>query len=57
MIVAAPLDTGPDHAPGAISTRSASGSENAPLARCPGSETLSAASPAVEVTVADICAV
>src|SRR3954468_11673023 len=34
------------------STRSGSGSENAPLVRWPGSDTVSAASPAVEITLA-----
>src|SRR5690349_8887152 len=43
------LDTGPFHACGTPSTCSGSGSENAPLVRCPGSLTLSVASPAVEV--------
>src|SRR5262245_49055219 len=57
VIVELPLDTGPVHADGAISTRSASGSENAPLARCPGSLTLSVASAAVLVMAAVVCAV
>src|SRR5215208_6426060 len=57
VIVELPLDTGPDHAFGAISTRSGCGNENAPFIRRPGSDTVNAASPAVEVTVAAVVAV
>src|SRR4051794_19241448 len=56
VIVEAALDTGALHAFGAISTRSASGSENAPLVRWPGSETDSAALAAVEMTLAVVLA-
>ena len=52
MIATAALDTGPVQVAGVISTRSFSGSENVPLVRLPGSETLSAASPAVLMTLA-----
>ena len=38
-------------------TSSGDGSENAPLAKWPGSLTLSAASPAVLITFAVVCAV
>src|SRR3954471_483866 len=56
-VIATPaLETGPVHAAGAISTRSASGSENAPFVRWPGSDTESAASPAVEITFAVVVA-
>src|SRR3954462_11160052 len=51
------LETGAVHAVFDSSTRSGSGSENGPLARWPGSETPSAASPAVEMTVAVVAAV
>src|SRR5689334_18087346 len=51
------FDTGPVQDAGAMSTRSGSGSENAPFARCPGSETVSAASPAVLTTFAAVVAV
>src|SRR5689334_6886554 len=57
VIADAALDTGPVHDAGAISTRSASGSENAPFVRWPGSDTLSAAFPAVEMTFAVVLAV
>jgi hypothetical protein len=57
VIVELPLLTGALHAFGAISTRSASGSENAPFVRWPGSETDSAALPAVEMTFAVVPAV
>src|SRR5689334_19402175 len=57
VIAEVPLDTGALHAFGAISTRSASGSENVPFIRCPGSETDSAALPAVEMTFAVVLAV
>src|SRR3954454_13611951 len=57
VMVDVPLDTGPLHVLGAMSTRSASGNENAPLVRWPGSETVSAASPAVEMTLAGVDAV
>src|SRR5437868_2715409 len=57
VIATASLDTGPVHDASENSTRSASGSENAPLVRWPGSETLSVASPAVDVTVAVVPAV
>src|SRR3954452_3381326 len=56
-IAKASLDTGPFHVRGRSSTCSGSGSENAPLVRWPGSETLSVASPAVDVTVAVVPAV
>ena len=52
VIATAALDTGPVQLAGVISTRSASGSENVPLVRLPGSETLSVASPAVLMTLA-----
>src|SRR4051812_29824270 len=51
-IVNASLDTAAPHVRGTPRTCSGCGSENAPLVRWPGSLTLSAASPAVEVTVA-----
>src|SRR5690349_10525032 len=51
------LETGPLHDAGAISTRNASGSENAPFSRCPGSDTESVASAPVDVTVAVVVAV
>src|SRR4051794_25312028 len=51
------LDTGPVQVAGARSTRSGSGRVNAPFVRRPGSETVSAASPAVEITVAVVLAV
>src|SRR5262245_55416234 len=57
VIAEVALDTGPVHDAGAISTRSASGSEKAPLVRCPGSETETVASAAVEITVAEVVAV
>src|SRR4051794_25257823 len=57
VIATAALETGPVHAAGAISTRSASGSANAPFIRCPGSLTDSIASPAVETTLAAVAAV
>src|SRR3954452_21606742 len=57
VVVDGPLDTGPLHAFGAISTRSGSGSENAPLTKWLGSDTESAASPAVEMTLAGVDAV
>src|SRR5689334_15190552 len=57
VIVEPAFDTGALHAFGAISTRSASGSENAPFIRWPGSDTLSAAFPPVEVTFAVVLAV
>ena len=46
------LATGADHAVFASSTRNGSGNENAPLVRCPGSDTLNAASPALDTTLA-----
>src|SRR5689334_19028062 len=46
------LETGPVHVVFDSSTRSGSGSVNAPLARWPGSETDRVASPAVEMTLA-----
>src|SRR5262245_54541381 len=52
VIAADAFDTGPVHDAGAMSTRSGSGSENAPLLRWPGPSTLSVALPAVEVTFA-----
>src|SRR4051812_19767201 len=51
------FDTGAVHAAFENSTRSGSGSVNAPLVMWPGSLTDSAASPAVEITVADVVAV
>src|SRR3954447_20314222 len=51
------LDTGPLHDPGAMSTRNGCASANAPLVSCPGSETLSVASPAVLITFAVVVAV
>src|SRR4051812_46289866 len=57
VIVTGSSDTGFVHVALESSTRSGSGSENAPLVRWPGSETLSVASPAVEVTVAVVEAV
>src|SRR4051794_28659458 len=51
------FDTGAVHVALLNSTRSGSGSENAPLVRWPGSLTPSVASPAVEVTVAVVEAV
>src|SRR3954454_15760615 len=51
-IATASLETGAVHAAFESETWSGSGSANDPLERYPGSETLSAASPAVEVTVA-----
>src|SRR4051794_26333652 len=52
VIVTGSLDTGPAHLAFDNETRSGSGNEYAPLARCPGSETLNAASPALEMTFA-----
>ena len=57
VIVDWPLETGPLQVFGAISTRSGCGSVNAPLARWPGSPTVSAASPAVLTTFAVVVAV
>src|SRR3954468_15926770 len=57
VIVTGSLDTGAVHALLENSTRSASGNENDPFVRWPGSETLSAASPAVEITFAGVVAV
>src|SRR3954470_3994410 len=57
VIVEAALETGPLHAPGAMSTRSGWASVKAPLLRWPGSETLSAASPALLITFAVVVAV
>ena len=57
VIVTGSFDTGPVHADLLNSTRSGSASENAPLVRWPGSDTVSAASPAVEMTFADVDAV
>src|SRR4051794_19883739 len=51
-IATASLDVGPVQADFEKRTCSGDGSENAPLVRCPGSDTVSAASPAVEITVA-----
>src|SRR5690349_9342931 len=56
-MVTGSLDTGAVHDAFDSVTCSGSGSVNAPLARWPGSETLSVASPAVEVTVAVVEAV
>src|SRR5437867_291016 len=57
VIAEVAFDTGALHAFGAISTRSASGSANAPFIRWPGSDTLSAALAAVEMTFAVVLAV
>ena len=57
VIAAAALETGAFHVFGAIATRRGCGSVKAPLARWPGSETVSVASPAVEITVAFVDAV
>src|SRR3954470_16488494 len=57
VIVDVACDTGPDQLFGAMATCSGCGSVNAPLARWPGSDTLSAASPAVETMSAVVCAV
>src|SRR5262245_55160789 len=51
------LETGEFQAFGTPVTCSGCGSENVPFTRWPGSETLSAASPAVETTLAVVCAV
>ena len=51
------LETGPIHDAGTISTRNGCGNENVPFIRCPGSETVSEASPAVEMTLAVVDAV
>src|SRR5690349_16694077 len=51
------LEVGPAQEALPSSTRSGSGSENAPLVRWPGSLTDSVASPAVDVTVAVVDAV
>src|SRR4051794_23693959 len=51
------FETGPVQDAGAKLTCSGLASENEPLVRWPGSETLSVASPAVEVTVALVEAV
>src|SRR4051795_12072536 len=56
-IVTGSLDTGADQVLLENATSSGSCSVNAPLLRWPGSETLSAASPAVEMTFAVVCAV
>ena len=53
----ASLETGAVHADFENATRSGSTSENAPLVRWPGSLTDSAASPAVEMTLAVVDAV
>src|SRR5262249_5170177 len=55
--VTAPCETGALHDDGVMLTCSASGRLNAPLARWPGPLTDSAASPAVEITSADVDAV
>ncbi len=52
VIVTASLATGAVHAAFENSTRSGSESVNVPFASRPGSETLSVASPALEVTFA-----
>ena len=51
-IVTGSLDTGAVHVALENETSSGDGSENAPLTRWPGSDTVSAASPAVEITFA-----
>src|SRR4051794_31593061 len=56
-MVTGAFDTGCDHEAGLISTRSAAGSANVPLVRCPGSLTVRAASPAVDTTFAVVDAV
>src|ERR1700754_425143 len=57
VTVTGSLDTGADQLVLDSSTRSASGSENEPLLRWPGSLTVSDASPAVEMTFAEVLAV
>ena len=57
VIAADAFDTGPLQAAGAIATRSGWASAYDPFMRCPGSSTVSAASPAVLVTVAFVVAV
>src|SRR3954447_4039794 len=57
VIAAVALETGALHADGAMSTTSGSGRLNAPLARWPGSETVSAALPAVLMMLAVVDAV
>jgi hypothetical protein len=57
VIVTLSLDTGAAQADFENSTPSADGSENAPFVRCPGSDTVSVASPAVEMTLASVVAV
>src|SRR5262249_42865434 len=54
VIVTGALETGPGHVVFESSTRNGSGSVNAPFVRWPGSETLSDASPAVEITLAEV---
>src|SRR4051812_20651025 len=57
VIATLPLETGPVHDAGVISTRSGCGSENVPFMRCPGSETVNAASAAVLITLAVVVVV
>ena len=57
VIVTGSLDTGADHADFENSTPSGDGSAKAPFIRCPGSETERVASPAVEITFAEVVAV
>ena len=57
VIAADALETGPVHDAGTMSTRNGCGSENVPFIRCPGSDTVSEASPAVEITLAVVDAV
>ena len=57
VIVTGSLDTGAVHCDFENATPSGLGSEKAPLVSWPGSETLSVASPAVEMTFAAVVAV
>ena len=56
-IVTGSLDTGASQVDFEKATSSGDGSENEPFIRWPGSETLSAASPALEITLAVVEAV
>src|SRR5262245_51708759 len=57
VIVTGSLDTGAVHAALLNSTRTGSLRANEPLVRTPGSDTDNAASPALEMTLADVVAV
>ena len=57
VIVTGSPDTGAVHVAFENETASGDGSENVPFIRWPGSETVRAASPAVESTVAGVVAV